>query len=115
MSTQPVPTFPVVAGLENYFGMTVEEVVDAVKDTNDFREIEPKVIPYDLDDPNYAWANEELEIASIEYHNYPQVIPFAVELDKFSTNTNNEMLLRKSAYFFATKLSAKIGLISKIK
>jgi hypothetical protein len=32
MSTQPIPTFPMVAGLEYLYGMTIDEMINAMAD-----------------------------------------------------------------------------------
>ena len=106
MSTQPVPTFPVVAGFEKYAGMTLEEVLSEISEKEAFRVLASKVEPWDFDDPNYAFAGREEELANIEFSKSPKLIPFAVELEKFSTNPQNDKMLRKTAWYLSCRLSS---------
>jgi hypothetical protein len=101
MNTQPVPTFPVVAGLEKYYGMTIDELIEKFSTFSN-----------SIDSIN-SWDSLELEplsegmlrwfIVENSIHTEESFI-FMKELCKIAWDKNNDIELRASAYDVYFKL-----------
>lgn len=99
MSTQPVPTFPAVAGLEKFYGMTPDEVIQVLKVIN------PNATSitgegYTLDSPNFAYTNNLDAYVSKYIDIFDPAYEFMKEVARISLDGSYEPWYRNACDVF---------------
>lgn len=105
MSTQPVPTFPAVAGFENYFGMTVEEAIEEKAKTLTDGVIELSKEVFQLED------RKTLSLESLKYYlsekslTSEKIVEFVHALDVYQIDETNDLMKRIAANSLVSTLT----------
>jgi trans-2-enoyl-CoA reductase len=102
MSTQPVPTFPAVAGLEKFYGLTLEETINHIQETHNKESFEYIKKMFALDEnlstdiPDSTFI-EILDMKNVESEG---ARAFGMEMAKIAYNKDIDADTRTSAAVF---------------
>jgi hypothetical protein len=101
MSTQPIPTFPMLAGFEDYYGLSPIDVVDRHLEENpDIKNIFGDVTPT-------AWASAKDEAEYLTQY-IPRMFDFVLELVKIKRDKENTSVFQRlSSNIFSYEIYLK--------
>ena len=107
MNTQPVPTFPVVAGLEKYYGMTIQEISAVMPEQDKSYSIVDYIKAESLDCRGEDLVKLNMDMYDISLSD--ELISFLVSLDKnILRNQDVEKSIRATAHTIWFKAFSKI-------